>query len=134
MKTINFFQFIKDKFRNNKKTLFIIFGILNTILTNILLQILLLLFPIFISTFISQIFNLNFGYYLYGKKVFKVKYLRKKQYLKYLAINLLIWNANWISISILNSYNISKNLAALIVIPFLALISFMYQKYYIFIE
>ena len=134
MEIIGFLRSLKKKTKNNKKTLFIFFGILNTLLTNILLQISLLLFPIITSTFISQIFNLNFGYYLYGKKVFGVRYLRKRQYLKNLIISLFLWNINWILITFLNSYNISKNLAALIVIPFLALISFICQKNYIFIE
>ena len=124
---------IETNLKGNKKFLFIFFGVLNTFLTNILLQITLFFFPIIFSTLISQIFNLNFGYYLYGKKVFKVKNLRKKQYLKYVSSNFIIWNINWIVISTLNSYNISKNLAALIVIPFLALVSFMYQKYFIFV-
>ena len=134
MKLNNYLEFLKFKFINNKESLFIYYGILNTIITNILLQISLLFLPIVLSTFISQIFNLNFGYFLYGKKVFRVKYLRKKQYIKYVIVNLFIWNINWILISILNSYNISKNLAALIVIPFLALISFKYQKHFIFVE
>ena len=134
MKFGEFFALRENIFRQDKKLLFIFYGILNTLLTNILLQITLLLFPIILSTFISQIFNLNFGYYLYGKKVFHVKYFRRAQYLKYLISNFIIWNINWILISGLNSYNISKNIAALIVIPFLALISFMYQKYFIFIK
>ena len=127
------FLLIETNLKENKKFLFIFYGILNTFLTNILLQITLFFSPIILSTLISQIFNLNLGYYLYGKKVFKVKYLRKKQYLKYVSSNFIIWNINWILISTLNSYNISKNLAALIVIPFLALVSFMYQKYFIFV-
>ena len=127
------FLLIETNLKENKKFLFIFYGILNTFLTNILLQITLFFSPIILSTLISQIFNLNLGYYLYGKKVFKVKYLRKKQYLKYVSSNFIIWNINWILIIGLNSYNISKNIAALIVIPFLALISFMYQKYFIFV-
>ena len=121
------------KLRKNKKLLFIFYGILNTFFTNILLQVSLFFFPIILSTLMSQIFNLNFGYYLYGKKVFQVKYFTKKQYLKYLISNFIIWNINWIFISSLISYNISKNLAAFLVIPFLALISFIYQKYFIFV-
>ena len=127
--------FLKEtKLRKNKKLLFIFYGILNTFFTNILLQVSLFFFPIILSTLMSQIFNLNFGYYLYGKKVFQVKYFTKKQYLKYLISNFIIWNINWIFISSLISYNISKNLAAFLVIPFLALISFVYQKNIVFIK
>ena len=124
----------KLNFRKSRKSLFIFYGILNTLITNFLLQISLLFFPIVLATLFSQIFNLNFGFYLYGKKVFEVKYLRKRYYLKYIIISIFLWNVNWICISFLNSYNISRNLSALIVIPFLALISFMYQKYFIFVE
>ena len=133
MKLAKFFASIETNLREDEKLLFIFYGILNTFFTNIILQIILFFFPIILSTFISQIFNVNFGYFLYGKKVFQVKYLRKKHYLKYLISNFIIWNINWILISTLNSYNISKNLAALIVIPFLALISFMCQKHFIFV-
>ena len=124
----------KLNFRKSRKNLFIFYGIFNTLITNFLLQISLFFFPIMIATLFSQVFNLNFGFYLYGKKVFEVKYFRKRYYFKYLMISFFLWNINWICISFLNSYNISKNLSALIVIPFLALISFMYQKYFIFVE
>ena len=124
----------KLDFIKSRKSLFLFYGIINMLMTNFLLQISLLFFPILIATLFSQIFNLNFGFYLYGKKVFEVKYLRKRYYFKYLIINFFLWNMNWIFISFLNSFNISKNLSALIVIPFLALISFVYQKYFIFAE
>ena len=124
----------KLDFIKSRKSLFLFYGIINMLMTNFLLQISLLFFPILIATLFSQIFNLNFGFYLYGKKVFEVKYLRKRYYFKYLIINFFLWNMNWIFISFLNSFNISKNLSALIVIHFLALISFVYQKYFIFAE
>ena len=124
----------KLDFIKSRKSLFLFYGIINMLMTNFLLQISLLFFPILIATLFSQIFNLNFGFYLYGKKVFEVKYLRKRYYFKYLIINFFLWNMNLIFISFLNSFNISKNLSALIVIPFLALISFVYQKYFIFAE
>ena len=124
----------KFNFRKSRKSLFIFYGILNTLITNFILQISLLFFSIVLATLLSQIFNLNFGFYLYGKKVFKVNFLRKRYYFKYIIISIFLWNVNWICISFLNSYNISRNLSALIVIPFLALISFMYQKYFIFVE
>lgn len=125
---------MKLKLKKNKKGLFLFYGILNTFLTNFLLQISLLFFSIIVSTFISQIFNLNFGYYLYGKKVFKVESLKKKYYFNYLILSFFLWNINWIGIRFLNSFNISTNLAALFLIPFLAYISFTYQKYLIFCE
>ena len=119
---------------NNKKVLFLIYGLVNVLITNLLLQILLFFSPIFIATLISQIFNLNFGFYIYGLKVFKVKFLGKKIYLKYLFLHLLIWILNWFLINFIYSFNISKNLAALFVVPFLALISYVYQKNIVFIR
>ena len=124
--------FIILKIKKNQKGLFLFYGIFNTLLTNLLLQILLLFNPIKLSTLISQFFNLNLGFYLYSKKVFEVKTFKKSYYIKYLLISFFLWNINWIFITVLNSFNISKNLAALIVIPFLALISFMYQKNIVF--
>ena len=119
---------------NNKKVLFLIYGLVNVLTTNFLLQIFLLFFPVFFSTLLSQIFNLNFGFYLYGLKVFKVKFLAKKIYFKYLFFHLFLWILNWLLINFIYSYNISKNLAALFVVPFLALISFVYQKNIVFIK
>ena len=72
------------------------------------------------------------GYYLYGKKVFGVKSLRNIYFLKYIFLNIVIWNLNWIVINNINSYNISKNIASLILVPFLALISFVFQKRFVF--
>ena len=123
---------ISFNFFLNKKKLFIFYGLINTIFTNLLLQILLIFLSTVFSTFISQIFNLNFGYYLYTKKVFKVRGIKKKQYLKYLIMHFLIWNINWFCIDIINKIGFSKNLAALLMLPFLAVISYLCQNYIIF--
>ena len=121
-------------FRENKKVLFLIYGLINVLSTNLILQISLLFLPIIFATLISQIFNLNFGFYLYGLKVFKVKFLNKEIYIKYLFFHSLLWIFNWFLINVIYSYNVSKNLAALFVLPFLALISFVYQKNIVFIK
>ena len=117
---------------DNKKFLFLTYGLVNVFITNFLLQIFLLFLPIFFATLLSQIFNLNFGFYLYGLKVFKVKFLGKKIYFKYLFFHIFLWMLNWFLINFIYSFNISKNLAALFVVPFLALISFVYQKNIVF--
>ncbi len=116
----------------NEKKLFIFYGLLNVFFTNIILQMSLIFFPTLLSTFLSQLFNLNFGYYTYGKKVFKVNKFKKKYSIKYLILNLILWNLNWIIINFLNIFNISKNISALALITFLALLSYSYQKYFIF--
>ena len=122
----------KLHFIDNKKFLFLTYGFVNVFITNFLLQIFLLFLPIFFATLLSQIFNLNFGFYLYGLKVFKVKFLGKKIYFKYLFFHIFLWILNWFLINFIYSFNISKNLAALFVVPFLALISFIYQKNIVF--
>ena len=123
---------ISFNFLLNKKQLFIFYGLINTIFTNLLLQILLIFLSTVFSTFISQIFNLNFGYYLYTKKVFKVKIIKRNQFINYSIMNFLIWNINWFFIDIINKIGFSKNLAALLIIPLLALVSYLCQNYIIF--
>ena len=125
---------IRFNLLDNKKVLFLIYGFINVLISNLLLQIFLLILPTFFATLISQIFNLNFGFYLYGLKVFKVKFLGKKKYFKYVCFHFMLWILNWFLISFICSYNISKNLAALFVVPFLALMSFVFQKNIVFIK
>ena len=116
-----------------RKILFIIFGLINVLLSNIILQILLLYNSILFSTFFSQSFNFLFGYYFYGKKVFSVRVLNRTHFLKYLFLNIILWNSNWLIINHLSLLGYSKNLIALLIIPFLALISYSLQRYIIFI-
>ena len=100
---------------NKKRYLFIYFGSINVLLTNIIIQIL-------------------FGFYFYGKNVFKVSFLQKSHFKKYIFLNIFIWNINWIIISYLNLFGISKNIIALFLVPPLALISYLSQKYIVFKE
>tara|TARA_B100000212_G_C27301883_1_gene501850 strand:+ start:320 stop:550 length:231 start_codon:yes stop_codon:yes gene_type:complete len=58
-----------------RKRLFLLYGIANFLITNSALHLLLLVIPIFLATIVSQITNLIIGFYLYGKKVFKMKNL-----------------------------------------------------------
>ena len=120
----------KFGFRSNKR-LFLVYGLINFFLTNLILQILLLFVPIFLSTIFSQFLNLVIGFYLYGKKVFKVE-ITFKTFQKYLKLALIIWIINYLSISLLFSFDIDKNLAALIILPFIVLISYNLQKKYVF--
>ena len=117
---------------NKKRYLFIIFGSINVLLTNIIIQILLVFIKPIFSTLIGQIFNFVFGFYFYGKNVFKVGSLKKSHFKKYIFLNISIWNINWIIISYLNTFGFSKNIIALFLIPPLALISYFSQKYFVF--
>ena len=110
------------------KRKFLFYGVLNVLLTNFLLQILLLFFSSVISTFVTQVFNSLLGFILYGKKVFGVKSFIKFSLFKYILLSLIVWNLNWIGINLISQFNISKNLSAIIMIPFLATFSFYFQK------
>ena len=124
MKLINIFKDIKYRF--------IFFGFINILLTNIILQILLICTSSIKATFVSQMANFFLGYYLYGKKVFKVRKLKIGIFLKYLILVLLLWNMNWMLIDYFYSFGISKNIASLVIVPFLALISYVSQKSVVF--
>ena len=127
-------KFYSSYFKKGNKSLFLFYGSINFLLTNFILQINILFLPTILATFLSQFFNFNFGFYSYGIKVFKVKNLSKNKYLRYIFLHIFLWNINWILINLINSYNVSKNLAALIVLPFLAVISYVYQKRIVFID
>lgn len=115
-----------------EKKLFLVFGILNFLITNIALQISLLILPIYLATIISQVINFSLGFYLYGKKVFKVKRITLKIFSKYLMLALILWYLNCILISTLFNYGLNKNIAAIIIIPLLVIISYTVQNKYVF--
>ena len=118
--------------RIKKKTLFLILGLINVLLTNLMIQIFLLFIPTIIATFVGQLFNFLFGFYFYGKKVFKVKKLNKNHLTKYIFLNVIIWNINWTLITYISSFWDQKNIIAFLIILPLALVSYCLQKYYVF--
>ena len=117
-----------------RKRLFLFYGITNFLITNSVLHLLLLVIPIFLATIASQITNLIIGFYLYGKKVFKMKNLTYKEFSKYILLASFNWTLNYVSIRFMYENGIHKNLAAIFTIPFLVLISYSFQKKYIFIK
>ena len=121
-------------FSRGRKRLFLFYGIANFLITNSVLHLLLLVIPIFLATIISQITNLVIGFYLYGKKVFKMNNLTYKELRKYILLASFIWILNYASIRFMYSIGINKNLAAIFTIPFLVLISYFFQKKYIFVR
>lgn len=116
----------------DRKYRFILYGIVNVILSNLILQILLLFISSIKATFFSQMFNFFLGYYFYGKKVFRISKFKIKILIKYLILVLFLWNTNWILIEYFYSYGISKNIISLVIVPFLALISYLSQKNVVF--
>ena len=123
----------KIRLLNKRKIKFILIGIANVFITNLFLQLFLLYFPTSISTLFSQHINIFLGLNLYGKYVFKLKKLRKRNTVRYFLVAYLLWIANWLSIDWIHiSFGFSKNLSALYVLPLLALISYLSQKLFVF--
>ena len=116
----------------NRNYRFIIFGIFNVFISNLILQILLRYSSSVIATFFSQLINFLIGYYLYGKKVFRLKKLKIENFTKYFLLVIFLWNINWIIIEFFHSFGFNKSIIALVIIPFLALISYISQKFIVF--
>ena len=117
-----------------KKRLFLLYGITNFLITNSVLHLLLLVLPIFLATIASQITNLIIGFYFNGKKVFKMKNLTYQEFSKYILLAAFNWTLNYVSIRFMYENGINKNLAAIFTIPFLVVISYSFQRRYIFIK
>ena len=86
---------IKLPTQKGRKRRFLIYGALNVGATNLFLQLLLIIFNTGFSTFLSQIFNMILGFFLYGKKVFRVNNLKQAYGFKYLILATSLWLANW---------------------------------------
>ena len=117
---------------NGEKRLFLMFGIFNLFISNLILQILLLLIPTFFATVISQIVNLILGFFVYGKKVFRFNNLNKLVLEKYIILASFLWLLNFCTIQSFFYIGVNKNLTAISIIPFLVLISYLSQKYFVF--
>jgi putative flippase GtrA len=115
-----------------RKRRFLGYGALNVLLTNLFLQALLLAAPIGLATMLSQAFNVVLGFFVYGKHVFKVDRLRKRAAVRYGLLAVLLWWSNWVGISLSVQYGLSRNLAALFLIPILAALSYVAQKFLVF--
>ncbi len=112
---------------------FLIYGIINFTITNIILQILLLFVNVWISAILSQIINSLIGYKLYSRYVFKINNYRKSLFIRYILFAFIVYILNAKLIILLSSnYLISKNLSALILVPFLTSFSFISQKFLVF--
>ena len=135
---IKFFSKVFEKFlekTKGQKRIFLFFGIINMIITNLFLQF--FLRNSFISTssatLWSQAINMFLGYLLYSKLVFKSKNIFLKKFIiKYFLLMTIIWFTNFYFIELLKLVGFSRNIAALIIVPLLAFISFISQRYLIF--
>lgn len=122
----------RESQKKGEKRLFLIFGILNFLITNVVLQISLLLIPTLFSTVLSQTVNLLIGYFLYGKKVFKLKELNKFVFKKYLILALILWMLNFVLIQSFFYVGVNKNITAIFIIPLLVIISYLTQRNFVF--
>jgi putative flippase GtrA len=115
-----------------RKRRFLSFGALNVLLTNLLLQALLLVMSTGVATLLSQLVNVGLGFVFYGRWVFRVERLQKRAALRYALLALCLWWANWLGISWLAELGWSRNLAALLLVPLLAGVSYASQKFVVF--
>ena len=117
---------------SGRKRRFLGYGALNVLATNLVLQGLLLVLGTGLATFLSQLLNVGLGFVLYGKRVFRVDRLQKRSALAYALMALGLWWCNWAGISLLAGWGLSRNLAALLLIPVLAALSYTVQKLVVF--
>jgi len=117
---------------SGRKRRFLGYGALNVLATNLVLQGLLLVLTTGLATFLSQLLNVGLGFVLYGKRVFRVERLQKRSALSYALMALGLWWCNWAGISLLAGWGLSRNLAALLLIPVLAALSYTVQKLVVF--
>ena len=123
------------KFLKHQKIRFLFTGGFNFLFTNIILQLLLYSdsLSVFFCTLISQIFNAILGYCTYGKIVFFSKsLLNTRQIFLYIMLMFFLWSINYFGINQITSLIRSKNVAALLMVLPLAVISYSYQKICIF--
>ena len=118
-----------------QKRRFGVAGIINVILTNAALQALLAsnLANVAVATLISQSINTILGYIIYGKLVFGAKGLRQRDpVIRYGLLMIAMWLLNTIGIELGSVLSLSKNAAAIVMIPFLAVLSYLGQKHWVF--
>ena len=137
MKNESFINSYKEKFqsRTKEKRKFLIAGILNVLITNLSLQLFLISNSISISlaTFFSQLINMTFGYIIYSKFIFQINTIKNAQFiLKYATLMTSLWILNTFGIKLGILFDFSENLSAFILIPVLAMISYLIQKLWVF--
>lgn len=116
---------------HGRRRRFLAYGTLNVAITNACLQLLLLIAPIGLATLCSQLVNFSLGYVLYGRSVFRVA-LGRRSAAAYGLVTALLWGLNWGGILLLSVAGLGRNLAALLMVPILPLISYGLQRRYVF--
>ena len=119
---------------DKKVNRFIFYGLLNLFLTNLVIQILLFFIDSIFATLIGQIINCYLGFNFYCYRVFKIKNFKISYLIKYIFLHLSLWNLNWLLIEFFYNYNFSKNMVSLLLVPFLAFLSYFSQKKIVFVK
>jgi putative flippase GtrA len=117
---------------SGRKRRFLVFGIANVLITNLVLQLALFLMPTPLATLLSQSVNVLLGFVLYGRYVFRVQQLRKRSAWRYLLLAVVLWWTNWLGINLIADFGLTRNLAAVLMIPLLAILSYLAQKRVVF--
>ncbi len=117
---------------DDQKKMFLFYGIINFLITNAILHIGLFLISTLFATVLSQAVNILVGYFLYGKKVFKIKKLNKFVFKKYLFLATILWLLNFVFIESLFYFGVNKNITAIFIIPLLVVISYLSQRNFVF--
>ena len=118
---------------SGRKRRFLVYGALNVGVTNLLLQGLLWLhLATGLATLLSQVLNVGLGYVLYGTRVFQVNRLGRRSAAAYGVLAVLLWWCNWGGIQGLAAMGWPRNWAALLLVPVLAVISYLAQKTVVF--
>ena len=126
---------MEPKKAKGQKRRFGIAGIINVLITNAVLQALLAsnAMSIALATLFSQATNTILGYAIYGKLVFGAKGLRQiKPVIRYLLLMIGMWLLNTAGIQLGSAISLSKNTAAIFMVPCLAVLSFATQKSWVF--
>lgn len=111
---------------------FLIAGAINVLIGNLFLQGLLIFLPIGVSTLSSQVFSSLLGYFLYGKLVFTKSVINKRSLGLFTCLSAILWAVNWTGIGAGIKLGLGKSISAILMIPILASISYVIQKYIIY--
>ena len=116
------------QFRSRVFIRFLIAGASNTLISNYILLLLLSSFPVGSATLASQVFHAFGGYWVSQYGVFK----RKGNPISYALLVLTNWIIQWFSLKTLINLDIRPVFAICIMIPILAMTSFLIQKTLVF--
>ena len=76
---------------------------------------------------------MTFGYIIYSKFIFQINIINNSKFImKYATLMSSLWILNTFGIKLGILFGFSKNLSAFIIIPILAMISYLIQKLWVF--